>query len=648
MPSEKLAIFVLCLKFLGPASQFASVKAAGGSTNGRDGVIIPNPTGSVTTGSNDPNNPNPNGSVTTGSSDPNNPNGNGTTGYNNPNNTNPNGSYGSGVSTMSNSSLPGNTANQIKWDLSMDPCGTSGAMALTPELWASERIDEYMEYKRELRNYTISEYATSLGMPNFYPGIGFPVQAGQICYPAIGRDYMVMYSIEKWNTFMNSMYTAVETTTLMLMDVSAGIVADFIPPGIGSDGSVIGWAIATVVVGIIGLFTGPLAPIVYQAGVGAKAGQSISDAVKMTGAIAKGTQAQRKAYVTGRAAAQAGNMAKVEAAMKAGEIDTLRGMLYNGKGLVANSEKYPDFIISPGKMAKINRMLGYSENTPRPVINKAPGSGTNGAQATENVAQPATLPGANPTARMRRRNKRSYQMEVDPVFEQELQRRSHHHMKRAIPNVYTYTRWSFLCTHLARLRNQIQAFISMSVSITVEAPIWSQQGIAPQIYGGAMLVSNPSYTDLEMRHKKLGIIAIISELFVSLDYIGVIGVTTCKGPGPLPIDGDRGPLAECDDKGVSWSIVRIKEKDNYDAWVHKPKILKEKYGYGTMDLVKRAWDCQKQYGVYGNNTAPTLVDANSPCAFQLPTCDFTNEEFKKKFNKKHPLAACRDVFQLPI
>lgn len=40
-------------------------------------------------------------------------------------------------------------------DLDADPCGRSGKLNLTPDLWNVSRVDDYMEQHPSLRNFTI-------------------------------------------------------------------------------------------------------------------------------------------------------------------------------------------------------------------------------------------------------------------------------------------------------------------------------------------------------------------------------------------------------------------------------------------------------------------------------------------------------------
>jgi len=93
--------------------------------------------------------------------------------------------------------------------------------------------------------------------------------------------------------------------------------------------------------------------------------------------------------------------------------------------------------------------------------------------------------------------------------------------------------------------------------------------------------------------------------------------------------------------------------DNFDHRIRNAYLLSQKYKYDVYDLVTRAADCQNKYGVYGSNTAPPPVKADSPCAFQMPVCDMTTPGMKKRLDekdvrKKYKAKACREEYKLPI
>ncbi|KAI9627486.1 hypothetical protein KEM48_009785 [Puccinia striiformis f. sp. tritici PST-130] len=181
------------------------------------------------------------------------------------------------------------TAPQSPFEL--DPCGVNTAnFTLTPELWKSAGMDQYIAKHPLTQNSTISQFSAALGMSNFFCGIGMECGAGQICYPAIGKDYLLLYAVQQWNNFMNQLYKVIASVTMMLSDSSAVIVTDFIPLGIKTDKSIFGWAVATLVFSVIGMFTGPgvalflparVAPLAAAAGAAAQAARESAEAADM-------------------------------------------------------------------------------------------------------------------------------------------------------------------------------------------------------------------------------------------------------------------------------------------------------------------------------------------------------------------------------
>ncbi|POV96076.1 hypothetical protein PSHT_15365 [Puccinia striiformis] len=124
-----------------------------------------------------------------------------------------------------------------------DPCGY---IDLTPENWQALGIDDYLAHYPNGDKLTLQEFAAELNMPNFYCGVGMQCLAGQLCSPAVGINWIILYAIQQWSNFMNSLYKAVEHAVTMVKDASSSIVSDFtsiIPP----NDQLFGWTVADVV-----------------------------------------------------------------------------------------------------------------------------------------------------------------------------------------------------------------------------------------------------------------------------------------------------------------------------------------------------------------------------------------------------------------
>ncbi|EGG04399.1 uncharacterized protein MELLADRAFT_64810 [Melampsora larici-populina 98AG31] len=85
------------------------------------------------------------------------------------------------------------------------------AEPITPELWKNLQLNTYLENFPGAQNITLSQYAKSVHAANFFCGIGRRCMAGQPCAPVPKMDWLVLYSTQQWNFYMNSLYEAIES-----------------------------------------------------------------------------------------------------------------------------------------------------------------------------------------------------------------------------------------------------------------------------------------------------------------------------------------------------------------------------------------------------------------------------------------------------
>ncbi|KAG0151508.1 hypothetical protein CROQUDRAFT_36552 [Cronartium quercuum f. sp. fusiforme G11] len=85
------------------------------------------------------------------------------------------------------------------------------AAPITPELWKNLQLDTYLETYPGAQNLTLSQYASHVHAANFFCGIGRRCLAGQPCAPVSKMDWLVLYSVQQWNFYMNSLYEAIES-----------------------------------------------------------------------------------------------------------------------------------------------------------------------------------------------------------------------------------------------------------------------------------------------------------------------------------------------------------------------------------------------------------------------------------------------------
>ncbi|MBW0487991.1 hypothetical protein O181_027706 [Austropuccinia psidii MF-1] len=107
-----------------------------------------------------------------------------------------------------------------------DPCAR---LPLTPELWDSLQLNDYLVNYPGGKNMSLEDYAEKVGVTNFECGIGKTCTAPQICLPAGGRDWYVLVATQNWNAFRNELFRATAYALAIVQGLSTSIVNDFAP-----------------------------------------------------------------------------------------------------------------------------------------------------------------------------------------------------------------------------------------------------------------------------------------------------------------------------------------------------------------------------------------------------------------------------------
>ncbi|OAV90684.1 hypothetical protein PTTG_28234 [Puccinia triticina 1-1 BBBD Race 1] len=100
---------------------------------------------------------------------------------------------------------------------------------ITPQLWQSLGMDHYLRNYPGGQNMTLAQYTREVHAANFICGIGRHCLAGQPCVPIAKLDWLVLYSVQQWNFYMNSLYEAVQGAITMVRESAASAVSDFTP-----------------------------------------------------------------------------------------------------------------------------------------------------------------------------------------------------------------------------------------------------------------------------------------------------------------------------------------------------------------------------------------------------------------------------------
>ncbi|KAH6673213.1 hypothetical protein B0J14DRAFT_701164 [Halenospora varia] len=129
------------------------------------------------------------------------------------------------LSTSSATPLPQGTGTGA------DSCATK---ELTTTTWTDLKIDDFLK-SWAASNVTatttnnVQSLASSFGAPNFFCGLDNFCNAGQPCLPVELPAWYAMVAIQNWNSYMNSINTAITFASSIASLTLPSIVSDFYP-----------------------------------------------------------------------------------------------------------------------------------------------------------------------------------------------------------------------------------------------------------------------------------------------------------------------------------------------------------------------------------------------------------------------------------
>ncbi|POW20101.1 hypothetical protein PSHT_03895 [Puccinia striiformis] len=487
-----------------------------------------------------------------------------------------------------------------------NPCGP---MELTPQTWVDLGIDDYIASYPNADKLTMQQFAAELNLPNFFCGIGMQCLAGQVCHPAAGVNWLILYAIQEWNAYMNSFYSAIEDAISLMRDASADIASDFIPRT-KPESDLYGWSVATVVVGILATFSALIVPSLMPA----DAMIMVSESMKI-----------------GAGAGLLGGLAVPNVGRETEEQKFLAQL--QAAHLQANGEQPAD-VWSHHDSTVLTDFYNNRRQVPRQPGQHTPNHGPQPSPpSSPRPTGPIPVPDQTHAPHLRKRT----------LTPDELPKKRH-------PAPYAFTRWTRMASHLTVLQNDLQGVVAATVEVATLQPLLAQGGIAEILRDGSFLYKNPTQIFMADKVKDLAQISAMSEFFKSIKMFVTIGSDDCRFKGPNGAKNHEEDLSSCTKDGLMMNIIRA-EGDKVVNKTPNARLLQSKYGYSVQYLTNLAWECQKKYGVQkeGETTYPPPMNMQSDCIFSIPVCDCTLPEVKRlRKKKKGTVKACRIGAGLPI
>ncbi|MBW0513198.1 hypothetical protein O181_052913 [Austropuccinia psidii MF-1] len=437
---------------------------------------------------------------------------------------------------------------------------------------------------------------------------------------------------------MNSLYRAANTAVELMSEASSSIISDLYVGGVhtflcwaeltrlvvllpssdtlddGTLSGLYGWAITTIVTGVLGTFTALLVPafIPADAALASLAAGTAGPGLVATAEMGFGQTKDsphpgKAAYDAARAALEARDYKTFDELQAAKDTGTIHDVF-----LPTQDAHHPQ---SKDLHQELEPSSSASQQETSPHEDSGGGHGSTSGDA--------------------------------PELSKRLRRRSVHH-KEGPSSIMDFTRFAYMEIHLNAVKNRIQGFVVATTKFATMNPLLAKGGLAEVLANGTFLNPNPGEDELQQGGKELAQITVLSNLFQSLRYFVTIGSDPCDGNGPNGAWDKKNTLSYCTPDGLMMNIIQA-NKDKSSNEIPNAHLLSSKYRYSTEFLTKSAWDCQKKYGVYTNSTAPPPSSMRSDCIFQIAVCDCTLAEVADlRKRKKSTVQACREGAHLPI
>ncbi|EGG00199.1 uncharacterized protein MELLADRAFT_93788 [Melampsora larici-populina 98AG31] len=93
--------------------------------------------------------------------------------------------------------------------------------------WKNQDVDNYLLNYPGGQEMSFAQFTNSIGVLNFRCGLGQECLAGQLCQSGIKPiDWEILYAVQQWNFWMNSMYQASAFAISMVQEAISSLIVD--------------------------------------------------------------------------------------------------------------------------------------------------------------------------------------------------------------------------------------------------------------------------------------------------------------------------------------------------------------------------------------------------------------------------------------
>ncbi|CAH7687099.1 hypothetical protein PPACK8108_LOCUS21836 [Phakopsora pachyrhizi] len=261
-----------------------------------------------------------------------------------------------------------------------------------------------------------------------------------------------------------------------------------------------------------------------------------------------------------------------------------------------------------------------------------------------------------PSGNLSSRKNQVYLPEDSPSFqganmlEKENSKNFHRNVKRQLISasmpVIFFNSTQTVEQNLQQTTSQFQTVFAKTIAHKLKSPISLNEGIYSSLKDGRFLVKKVQSAGLIVRAKDAVALATLSALLYHEKAIMIVSSSHCN-EHRSSLNFGKNRIAFCASDGTFIEIVKF-ENGKIKRDFYNSHLIKEKYGFSTSFLASENWKCSE---VRKGANPDDLIgeDDFEPCTFDIPLCDLTKPELKKKLqNGGNVIQVCAEAVKLDV
>ncbi|KAA1069761.1 hypothetical protein PGT21_032938 [Puccinia graminis f. sp. tritici] len=492
----------------------------------------------------------------------------------------------------------------------------------TIESWNQLEVDQFLANFPGGKDTPLDDFIFGSHITNFACGLGENCLAGQQCLPFQGSLWFMLYSLQEWNLYVNSLYDATTAAVAQIKEISSSMITDFlISPDLHEKQATRLAILLTLVTGsaILAFAAGLFGPVCFPAWGVATEAELLEEEVGSDAIFQTTIKINHNKRSLSKRSLATDSRLPLDAVYESQKTLSSKLQGLGGNFGASSATGTPDL----QKMKETLHYLTKKSIWSDLVVSVLSGNEKKFVEIKNNLVS------GHETNEEQRLVKRSAPQDIPPDH---------------------FATWNVINAYLTSFCDHLKSVIAVTSQIGVTAPISSDEGVWGIIRGGKFLSPNPNMSQIQDKLRETMRLSALAQVLKSMNVFVTIGSDKCNNKGPNGAWKGDDKLSFCSPEGLMMNLIRASRDKSVNKIVNA-HLITEKYGYTVEFLAQSAWSCQEHNLKIAGRPSPEGLkpDSKVGCTFDLPVCDTRIPEVAK-LRKKHKstVVACRRGLALNI